>query len=231
MSNEEICTDCSVRADLAQATARADDLKRQLDESSGSNLAECRAHAETTQKWQKESARADNAEIALAAYKGALEDVAKERDLESARADSAEKDFRLTLDRADREAQLACDLRGTQDEIIERCAKAVEEWPDAAQRLRTHCGLPDADNCAVSGEDFGKLKRQLSAETARAGSAVRAQAEVMRENERLREGLKRLEWSKPDWNNDFHCPACDAWDGGKGHKPDCWLNALIGGGK
>lgn len=60
-----------------------------------------------------------------------------------------------------RESRLACDLRSTQDEIIERCAKAVEEWPEAAARLRRHCGGSQDEYFAVSGEDFGEMRRTL----------------------------------------------------------------------
>lgn len=60
-----------------------------------------------------------------------------------------------------RESRLACDLRNTQDEIIERCAKAVEEWPEAAARLRRHCGGSQDEYFAVSGEDFGEMRRTL----------------------------------------------------------------------
>lgn len=62
-----------------------------------------------------------------------------------------------------RESRLACDLRSTQDEIIERCAKAVEEWPEAAARLRRHCGGSQDEYFAVSGEDFGEMRRTLDA--------------------------------------------------------------------
>ena len=60
-----------------------------------------------------------------------------------------------------RESRLACDLRSTQDEIIERCAKAVEEWPEAAACLRRHCGGAQDEYRAVSGEDYGEMRRTL----------------------------------------------------------------------
>jgi cell division protein FtsB len=42
------------------------------------------------------------------------------------------------------------------------------------------------------------------------------------ENDRLREGMKKLEWVGPiPW-----CAACYSWKT-KGHKPDCWLSALL----
>ena len=74
------------------------------------------------------------------------------------------KDRLICVENARREAQLACDLRSSQDDIIERCAKAVDQrWPDAAKSLREHRGSdPDA---AVSGEDFGKMRRELAERT------------------------------------------------------------------
>jgi hypothetical protein len=70
------------------------------------------------------------------------------------------KENKLLAERALSEATLAVDLRATQDEIIERCAKAVAEWPEASARLRSHCGRPQDENFAVSGEDFGQLRRE-----------------------------------------------------------------------
>jgi hypothetical protein len=64
-----------------------------------------------------------------------------------------ERDYPLVVERANREAQLASDLRTSQDAIIERCAKAVEgQWPDAAAAIRQHVD-------GISGEDFGDLRR------------------------------------------------------------------------
>lgn len=75
--------------------------------------------------------------------------------------DAQAEEIRLTAERANREAQLACDLRSSQDEVIERCAKAVEDLsPEAAMRLREHCGSVSDDEYAVSGEDFGELRRE-----------------------------------------------------------------------
>ena len=56
------------------------------------------------------------------------------------------------------------------------------------------------------------------------------------EVERLREGLKRLDWS------DRICPVCQGIDPACadkyllkvedcGHKPDCWFGNMIGGGE
>lgn len=67
------------------------------------------------------------------------------------------KDFDIVCANERREAQLACDLRTSQDQVIERCAKAIQDrWPDAASALRRH-------EDGISGEDFGELKRENEA--------------------------------------------------------------------
>ena len=59
---------------------------------------------------------------------------------------------------------------------------------------------------------------------------------------RLREGLKKLEWCDLDHGNDC-CPVCGKWSPAEnnhtwkdtrnlyGHRPDCWLAALLEEGK
>jgi hypothetical protein len=71
------------------------------------------------------------------------------------------------------------------------------------------------------------IRADLAQATARADSAVRAQEEVMRENDRLREGLKRLSILSGEWV--AYCPACQYFDipDSQPHKTDCWLNALL----
>ena len=99
------------------------------------------------------------------------------------------KDRLICIANAKREALLACDLRASQDLIIERCAKAVEQkWPNAAKQLREHCGN-DPDS-AVSGEDFGELKRDLAA----AREERDALAVALREVDHL---LEQVEWADP----------------------------------
>lgn len=77
-----------------------------------------------------------------------------------AEIDQLRKERETILERLRIESQLACDLRSSQDEIIERCAKAIEDFPEAALRLREHCG--NSENTAVSGEDFGELRRKIA---------------------------------------------------------------------
>jgi len=69
-----------------------------------------------------------------------------------------------------------------------------------------------------------------------------ALALVEAENKRLREGLKKLEWSGFNFDEmeDNTCPACKGYQpflmsndteedrAEMGHKPDCWLKSLIG---
>lgn len=75
-----------------------------------------------------------------------------------------ERDLSTVCKRLADESQLACDLRNTQDVIIERCAKAIEDLcPEAAHRLVAHCGRPQDGAFAVSGEDFGQMQRDLTA--------------------------------------------------------------------
>lgn len=65
--------------------------------------------------------------------------------------------LKLVAERERIEAQLACDLRSSQDTIIERCSQAVRaKWPEAADLIRSH-----ADG--ISGEDWGELNRELAA--------------------------------------------------------------------
>lgn len=47
------------------------------------------------------------------------------------------------------------------------------------------------------------------------------------ENERLRSGLEKLEWSDVQWDSQF-CPVC-TMEPHEGHNPDCWLSKLIKG--
>lgn len=47
------------------------------------------------------------------------------------------------------------------------------------------------------------------------------------ENSRLRSGLEKLEWSDVQWDSQF-CPVC-TMEPHEGHKPDCWLSALLKG--
>lgn len=84
------------------------------------------------------------------------------------------EEIRLTAERANREAQLACDLRSSQDEVIERCAKAIEDLsPEAAMWLREHCGSVSDAEYAVSGEDFGELRRENARQAERIAELVR----------------------------------------------------------
>lgn len=52
-------------------------------------------------------------------------------------------------------------------------------------------------------------------------------------NKQLREGLRKLEWIGTDYYGDDEYPFCLAcsWEKRYGHKPDCWLSALIGEGR
>jgi hypothetical protein len=47
------------------------------------------------------------------------------------------------------------------------------------------------------------------------------------ENQRLRSGLEKLEWSDVQWDSQF-CPVC-TMEPHEGHNPDCWLSALLKG--
>lgn len=50
---------------------------------------------------------------------------------------------------------------------------------------------------------------------------------LMAERDRMREMLKKLEWSMiVGRSNDKHCPVCGAWNK-NGHTPDCALAALL----
>lgn len=56
------------------------------------------------------------------------------------------------------------------------------------------------------------------------------------ENERLREGLKRLEWSATPvvmrgGAEEGWCPSCWSHRDNEPHKPDCWLDKLVKGEK
>ena len=102
-------------------------------------------------------------------------------------------------------------------------------------------------------DELSALRLDYARETARADSAVRVQSEVMLENEaliaevdrirtgragasifelervmaendRLCEGLKRLEWSQVDGLR--YCSQCSS-QYSNGHKPYCWLAALL----
>jgi hypothetical protein len=65
--------------------------------------------------------------------------------------------WKYLCDRAQQEATLAADLRVTQDQVIERCAQAIQEkWPEAAKVLRAHVD-------GISGEDWGELNRRVLA--------------------------------------------------------------------
>ncbi len=84
----------------------------------------------------------------------------------------ARRQFELCVENLRRESQLACDLRSTQDVVIERCAKAVEDIsPESAARLLRHCGGLQDSNVAVSGEDFGELRRENACLTAQLAEA------------------------------------------------------------
>lgn len=120
------------------------------------------------------------------------------------------EELATTGKRANSEAQLACDLRSSQDEIIERCAKAVEEWPDAAKRLRSHCA--NSESTAVSGEDFGQLRRELAkayeriswleqqreVEVQQKEAALNESGECLKQCDTLRQQIEELEkcWYK-----------------------------------
>jgi hypothetical protein len=70
--------------------------------------------------------------------------------------DKLKKDYAIVCQRERIEAQLACDLRTTQDQVIERCAQAIrDKWPEAAETLRRHVD-------GISGEDWGELNRELA---------------------------------------------------------------------
>ena len=65
------------------------------------------------------------------------------------------KEYELTVQNLRRESQLACDLRNSQDLIIERCAMAIaDKFPKASEILRNHVD-------GISGEDWGDIKRDL----------------------------------------------------------------------
>lgn len=67
------------------------------------------------------------------------------------------RQWKAVLDHLHNESQLACDLRCSQDQIIERCAQSVsEKFPEAAAIIRSH-----ADG--ISGEDWGELTRENKA--------------------------------------------------------------------
>lgn len=61
--------------------------------------------------------------------------------------------------------------------------------------------------------------------------------ELTKENARLREALKKLEWCVPDILGRKQCPACHWNKVGvgigneqvRGHKPDCWLAKALEG--
>lgn len=52
-------------------------------------------------------------------------------------------------------------------------------------------------------------------------------AALKEENERLRSGLEKLEWSDVQWDSQF-CPVC-TMEPHEGHNLDCWLSKLIKG--
>lgn len=67
--------------------------------------------------------------------------------------------------------------------------------------------------------------------------------ELQDDNHQLREGLRRLEWSAEVWQHRIHkgtmvpqsrlvkaCYVCQKAED-QGHKPDCWLSALLGEGR
>ena len=51
---------------------------------------------------------------------------------------------------------------------------------------------------------------------------------LLAEVDRLREGLRRLEWCAGTLSEEPSCPACGMWMS-SGHKADCWLKKLLEG--
>lgn len=130
---------------------------------------------------------------------------------------------------------------GERDELLGDLAAAQEEI-DRLNELCTLHDVADLDEIKHIFEDHRRWRKEmplLSAENQRlklvVESAVNWLAAAQEENQRLRDGLRRLERVVMPMHAQFkepRCPIC--WckskeDGGDGHSFDCWLAALLEG--
>ncbi len=102
------------------------------------------------------------------------------------------RQWQLLIEDRRKEAQLACDLRVAQDQVIERCAQAIDRLAStefhsdspsaalitAAKILRQHVD-------GISGEDWGELNRELAALRVRLSAAPSVDCEWTRDSIRV----------------------------------------------